>query len=85
VAAFEGIDHTLQALPGHRVMTGRIVICATGALLLHAATRLSPELQSDQTIDANVRLPPDTHFDTERHAIGDEGPHTPSRRERPFA
>ena len=50
-----------------------------------AATRLSPELQSDQTIDANVRLPPQTHLEADRDAIADERPHTASRSKRPFA
>ena len=47
--------------------------------------RLSPELQSDQTIDANVRLPPHTHLEADRDAIADKRPHTASRSERPFA
>ena len=46
---------------------------------------LSPELHSDQTVDANVRLPPHTHVESKSHAIGDKGPHTSSRRKRPFA
>ena len=43
-------------------------------------TRLSPELQSDQTIDANVRLPPQTHLKADHDAIADERPHTASCR-----
>src|SRR5687768_7184257 len=63
----------------------KVTLASDPAPLLRAATRSSPELQSDQSIDANVRLPPHTHFQTESHAIGDKGPHTASRRERPFA
>ena len=50
-----------------------------------ARPRLSPELQSDESTDSNVRLPPHTHVESESHPIGDKGPHTASCSERPFA
>ena len=50
-----------------------------------AATRLWPELQSDESIDSNVRLPPQTHVNSDGDAITNECPHTSSGRERPFA
>ena len=46
---------------------------------------LSPELPSDHAIDANVRLPPRTQFESEDHPIGEQRPHTSARRERAFA
>jgi len=50
-----------------------------------AASGLSPETQSDESIDSNVRLPSQTHLEADRHAIADECPHTSSGRERTFA
>ena len=47
--------------------------------------RLSPELQSDHAVDANVRLPPRANLEAESDAVASESPHTTSRRERAFA
>ena len=41
-------------------------------------------MQSDESIDSNVCLPPETRLETDRDAIADECPHTSSNRERPF-
>ena len=61
----------MVASAGHGAVTSRI--------------RLSPEIQSDESIDSNVRLPPQARLETDRDAIADEDPHTSSNRERPFA
>ena len=78
---------------GHRVggncavaeVFNTVPVVMTAAITPRLAAGSSPELQSDESIDSNVRLPAQTHLEADRDAIADECPHTASRRERPFA
>ena len=74
-------EETDQGVPTNKRHTG----LRSAAPFHPAETRLSRELQSDESTDSNVRLPPQTHLEADRDAIADERPHTASRGKRPFA